>query len=332
MNAMTRRTSLALMIKAAAASGFSVVVGAQAQRTAPPTDQRGLRFRTGVDLVRLAVTARNHDEQVARDLDQDEFEVYEDGVQQDVHHFGHDETPVSVVLLLDKSGSMMAGDKFMHAKDAVVNFVKALKRGDEVLVISFSDSIDALGRFGLDANTIERAVKRLDIQAGTRLYDAVIEGAREIGGPDRKEKRALLILSDGQDTASVASLEQSIAAVRLAEMPSYAIAIEYGGGDLFSRPSDPLWRQLRSVADLELRPLRRLTDGTGGWTYPIEAAKRCTEICIRVADELRNQYLLAYYPSNHEVDGAWRAIEVRTTRPGVTLITRDGYYAPQPTS
>ena len=328
MNPITRRTSLVLLIKAAAASGLSVVAGAQTQRPVPSIDQRGFRFRTGVDLVRLSVTARNQDGQVARDLGLEEFEVYEDGVRQDVHHFGHDETPISVVLLLDKSSSMMAGDKFMHAKDAVINFVKALKHGDEVLIISFSDSIDALGGFGLDAKTIERAVKRLDIQSGTRLYDAVIEGAREIAEPDRKDKRALLILSDGQDTESVAPLEKAVEAIRSAEIPTYAIAIEYGGRDLFLSPADPLWRSLRSAADLELRPLRRLTDGTGGWTYPIEAAKRCTEICVRVADELRNQYLLAYYPANHEMDGAWRAIEVRTTRPGVTLITRGGYYAP----
>ena len=330
MNAMTRRTSLGLLIKAAAAAGLPVVAGAQPQRAAPPIDQRSLRFRTGVDLVRLSVTARHQDGQVARDLGPEEFEVYEDGVRQDVHHFGHDETPISVVLLLDKSSSMMAGDKFMHAKDAVINFVKALKRGDEVLVISFSDSIDALGGFGLDIKTIERAVKRLDTQARTRLYDAVIESAREIAGADRKDKRALLILSDGEDTASGAGLETAVEAVHLAEVPAYAIAIEFGGRDRVRPAADPLWRRLGGDADRELRPLRRLTDGTGGWTYPIEAAKRCTEICLRVADELRNQYLLAYYPSNEELDSAWRTIDVRTTRPNVTLITRDGYYAPAP--
>ena len=331
MHAMTRRTSLMLLIKAAAASGLSAVAGAQSPRIASPIDQRSLRFRTGVDLVRLSVTARHRDGRVARDLAPEEFEVYEDGIRQDVHHFGHDETPISVVLLLDRSGSMMEGDKFMHAKDAVINFVKALKRDDEVLVITFSDSLDALGRFGLDATTIERAVKRLGIQAGTRLYDAVIEGAREIAGPDRKDKRALLILSDGQDTASGATLQRAFEAIRAAEVPTYAIAIEYGISKRSRAAADPLWRPLDDISDYELRPLRRLTDGTGGWTYPIEAGKRCTEICLRVADELRNQYLLAYYPSNHDVDGEWRTIEVRTTRPGVTLITREGYYAPAAT-
>lgn len=73
--------------------------------------------------------------------------------------------------------------------------------------------------------------------------------------------------------------------------------------------------------------LTALTAGTGGWTYPIAAAKRCKEVCLRVAEELRHQYLLGYSATNHERDGRWRTIEVRTTRPGVTLATRSGYYA-----
>jgi Ca-activated chloride channel family protein len=257
--------------------------------------------------------------------------VYEDGVPQETGPVGHHETPISVVLLLDRSGSMM-GDKMMHAKDAVINFVNALKPGDEALVIAFSDSIDALGRFGLDAKTIARAVKRVDAEAGTRLYDAVIEGARAIAEPGRKDKRALVILSDGADTASLARLDEAVEAVLIAEAPVYAIAIEYGGptfpGRSRTTTADPLWRQLRGYSDLD--PLHRLTDGTGGWTYPIEASKRCTEICIRIADELRNQYLLGYYPTNTERDGRWRSIEVRTTRSGMTLATRTGYYAPRP--
>ena len=300
------------------------------QPPASPAAQPPIRFRSGVDIIRLSVTARETGGQLVHDVRPEEFQVYEDGVRQDIGPVGHHETPISVVLLLDRSGSMMQGDKMMHAKDGVINFVNALKPGDEALVISFDDSIDALGHFGLDAKTIERAVKRVDAGAGTRLYDAVIEGARTIADPRRKEKRAIIILSDGVDTASLARLDGAIEAVRIAEAPVYAIAIEYGGPTFSGRgrttTDDPLWRQLRGDSDLD--PLHRLTEGTGGWTYPIEASKRCTEVCIRIADELRNQYLLGYYPTNTERDGRWRTIEVRTTRPGITLATRTGYYAP----
>ena len=292
-----------------------------------PFDRRVLPFRASVDLVNLSVTARDATGAIVHDLDVKDFEIYEDDVRQEVGHFGHHETPISVVLLLDKSGSM-SGDKMMHAKDGVLNFVNALKPGDEVLIIAFSESVDALGGFGLDSRTIERALKPVDAESVTRLYDAVIDATHEIATPGRKDKRALVILSDGEDTASQSRLDDAVEAVRKAEVPVYAIAVEYEERTppAWLRFGDPLWKSLRSRNDLA--PLHRLTDGTGGWTYPIQAAKRCKEVCLRIADELRNQYLLAYYPTNQDRDGRWRTIEVRTTRPGVTVTTRTGYYAP----
>lgn len=290
-----------------------------------PVPPRPVPFRSSVDLVPLSITARDKAGGFVHDLVAGEFEIYEDGERQQVAHFGHHETPISVVALLDKSSSMF-DEKLMHAKDGVIAFARALKKGDELLVVAFSESIDALGDFGLDARTIERAVKQVQVEAGTRLYDAVIEGAREIAAAGRKDKRAMVILSDGEDTASRARLEDAVDAIRTAGAPVYAIAIEYGKDAPWKTLSaDPLWRPLQGP--LRVAPLHRLTDTTGGWTYEIQAARRCKDICLRVADELRNQYLLGYYPTNDEREGAWRAIEVRTSRAGVTLSTRSGYSA-----
>ncbi len=299
----------------------------------PPThgQQHGPRFRAGVDVVRLSVTARDAAGKIVHDIGPDEFRLVEDGTEQAIAHFGHHESPISVVVLFDKSSSM-GGEKLMHAKDAVVNFVGALQQQDEALVIAFSDGIDQLGQFGLDAKTIARETKELRTEGGTRLYDAVLEGAKAIAMPDRKEKRAILILSDGEDTASRAKLDDAVEAVRRSEVPVYAIGIEMAGeapllaGSARDRDGRSLWKRLRGSGPVAV--LERLTDGTGGWTYPIVAAKRCKEVCLLVADELRNQYLLAYYPNNVTHDGRWRDITVRTTRPGVTLSTRTGYYAP----
>ena len=291
----------------------------------PPIPPRPVPFRSSVDLVRLSITARDTAGGTVHDLSPGEFDIYEDGERQQVAHFGHHETPISVVLLLDKSSSMF-DEKLMHAKDGVIAFARALKKGDELLVVAFSDSIDALGNFGLEARTIERAVSQIRVEAATRLYDAVIEGAREIAASGRKDKRAILILSDGEDTASRARLEDAVEAIRVAEVPVYAIAIEYEKDEPWKTPSrDPLWRPLQATG--RVAPLHRLTDTTGGWTYEIQAARRCKDVCLRVADELRNQYLLGYYPTNERHEGRWRALEVRTTRPGVTLSTRAGYYA-----
>lgn len=336
-NQLTRRR----FVQGCAAAAGLGVLGAQAgpvwamaaaggQQRPAPLDQRGIRFRADVDVVRLSITARDAAERIVHDLKPDEFEILESGVRQEIGHFGHHQTAISVVLLLDKSASMF-DEKLMHAKDGVINFVKALKPGDEALLIAFSDSVEALGSFGLDHRRMEQAVKLVSAERGTRLYDAVIDGANEIAAPGRKDKRALVILSDGADTASRSRLADAVEAVRLAEVPVYAIAIEYEedhAPPAWLRLGDPLWRPLRSARDIDA--LKQLTDGTGGWTYAIKAAKRCKEICLRIADELRNQYVLAYYPSNQERDGQWRTIEARTTRPGVTLMTRTGYYAPRP--
>lgn len=306
-------------------------------------------YGVDVGLVRLSVTARTTAGALVHDLGPGQFQVLEEGVQQEVLRFGHHETPISVVVLFDKSASMR-DEKLMHAKDAVVNFVRAFRPEDEVLVVAFSDGVDVLGDFGLDARTIERATKRIRAESGTRLYDATIEGARAIAAPGRKEKRALLILSDGEDTASGATLDHAVEAVRRAGVPVYAIGIETDADDptmwydpaltRAGRPEgaplglDPLWRRpsrtsakAREQPSAAIRALTRLTEGTGGWTYPIAAAKRCKELCIRVAQELRHQYLLGYNPTPSADDGGWRTVEIRTSRPGVVLSTRSGYYA-----
>ena len=291
---------------------------------APAAAQPVPRFDVGVELVRLSVTARDGRGELVHRLRAEDFEVAEDGVPQSLHHFGQHEVPISVVVLFDKSASMMRGDKMMHAKDAVVNFVRALGKQDEVLLVAFSEGIDALGDFGLDAKAIERATKDIEAESSTRLYDAVVEGSRVIAGPGRKEKRAILILTDGEDTGSVAKIEEAAEAVRRAGAPVYAIGIELEETGRTDR-GGALWRRLDTSAPVGA--LRRLTDGTGGWTYPIAAAKRCKEVCIRVAQELRHQYLLGYYPASPAADGAWRNVEVRTGRTGVVLSTRAGYLA-----
>ena len=325
MKPIGRRTACVRL--GAAAAAFLWPWPATAGHPQSPLDRGATPFRSRIDLVHLSVTARDPAQRIVHDLGLPEFDIFDNGVRQEVGHFGHHETPISVVLLLDKSGSM-AGDNLMHAKDGVINFVKALKTGDEALVVAFSESIDALGSFGLSARTIEDAVDDVEAESGTRLYDAVRAGAREIAAPGRKDKRALVILSDGADTTSRSPLGDAVEAVRLAEVPVYAIAIEYDDDPWWMRGRrESQWRQLQPAGDLGA--LERLTDGTGGWTYPIQAAKRCKEICLRIADELRNQYLLAYYPTNQERDGRWRTIDVRSARPGVTLTTRTGYYAPR---
>ena len=323
------RPSLAMRPLATLVAAILPISIAAAQLVAPGSPQTqppAAKFRSSVDLVSLNVTARNTLGQIVGDLRREEFAVYDKGVPQQLSHFAQHESPISVVVLLDRSGSM-DGEKMMHAIDGVEAFLKALRPQDEALLIAFSSTVEALGGFGLDARTIARELKRLDAGGGTRLYDAVVEAARLIDGRERHEKRAILILSDGADTASTATLEIAAAAVNRTGVPVYAIGIEFGQDVYTGRVArDSVWRRLEGESGAE--GLIRLAEGTGGWAYPIEAARRCKEVCLRVADELRHQYLLGYSPTNLERDGRWREIGVRTSRQGVTLSTRNGYFAP----
>ncbi len=282
------------------------------------------QFHGSVDLVRLSVTARDAAGAIVHDLRADDLIVLDEGTPQDVAHFAQHEAPISVVVLFDRSGSMMQDDRIMHARDGVREFLKALRPEDEAVVVAFGDTIDMLGGFGTPPQTVDRELRRLDAEGGTRLYDAVIEGTRLITSPERKEKRALLILSDGEDTLSRTTLDEAVAAVRQAGVPTYAIGIELNRRGLQGRADSP-WVRLDGRS--AIAALERLTDGSGGWTYNVEAAKRCKDICLRVADELRNQYLLGFYPPVDMRDGRWHEVAVRTPRPGVALTTRTGYQA-----
>ncbi len=321
---ISRRSCLVWVMTVCGGSVLSASRVAPRDRGQALGSQPLAQFRADVALVPLAVTARDPGGRLVHDLRAEELEVLEDGTPQTVAHFGHHEAPISVAVLFDRSNSM-ADDKLMHAKDGVLAFARALRAGDEMLLVAFGDTIRALGDFGLDIRTLERGVKQLDVEGGTRLYDAVVEASYVIAQPERKDKRALLILSDGDDTASRAALEQAVGAVKRAGVPVYAIGIELGAAAEAQDDVSRLWRPLGERA---LAALRKLSDGTGGWTYPVEAARRCREICMKVADELRNQYLIGYYPSNLTRDGQWRQVAVRTTRSAVTLTTRTGYFAP----
>ena len=311
---------LAGILPIAIVAGAQHAAGGDAQVRAPAGT-----FHSGVDLVRLGVTARDPSGRIVHDLRREEFAVHDDGVLQEISHFGQHESPISVVVLLDRSSSMH-GEKMMHAIDGVEAFVKALRAPDETLLITFGGTVDALGEFGLEPRTILRELRRVNADGGTRLYDAVVEAARLIGDRERHEKRAILVLSDGEDTLSTARLEEAAGAVKRTGVPLYAIGIEFGQDVYAGRAAkDALWRRLEG--DAGVKGLMQMADASGGWAYSIEAARRCKEVCLRVADELRNQYLLGCSPANLERDGRWHQIGVRTSREGVKLATRPGYFA-----
>lgn len=283
------------------------------------------QFRVEVDHVMVYAAVADKQGRFRTDLGRQDFSVYEDGVLQEVTHFSLEHVPLSVVCLLDTSGSM-EGEKLMHAKDALVHFAERLTPQDEIALIAFDDELQQISPFTHDWKGFKRELRSVMAEGGTRLYDAVV-AATEILEPIRDRRRAVLILSDGVDTASKTKFEKARQAVQRSEIQFFAIGIQ----------EKPLgfWGRLLSGSpggsdERGDQYLRGLTEDSGGAVYLVEDSKRCKEICIAIADELMHQYSLGYTPSHRAKDGEWRRIRIETSVPGLKVrASRSGYYARQ---
>ncbi|MGH9929344.1 MAG: VWA domain-containing protein [Pyrinomonadaceae bacterium] len=283
-------------------------------------------IRVDTELVTLTATVTDQRGRYVANLKQFDFTVYEDGVKQGLAYFNTgDRVPMSLGIVFDTSGSMI--DKIDGVKDAVEHFVKSVAAGDEIFLVQFSDGADIVQDFTDDRRRILRAVERLEPQGSTALYDAVLLGLQRVTS-GKHRKRGLLLLTDGNDTASSADLQTALAAARKAEVTVYGLGI--GHGDRGSFGHDNVFGNRDTV---DMRVLRALADATGGNAYFLESAHeggrdRIDEAATEVALELKQQYTLGYYPSNKRKDGALRQIQIEMADKSLRVRTKRGYYAP----
>ena len=331
---------------------FAALIAATA--AAGAQSQEGFRFRSGVDLVNVTATVTDEDGRFVSGLRREDFSVYEDGKLQDVSHFSNDRVPVSLGIVLDTSGSM-SPDKMSAARSAIDRLIyDLLGKDDELFLVEFATNARLRQGWTTDRRLISRAVREASAAGGTAIYDAVataIPTAQE--GTHRK--KALLVISDGNDTNSstpVGALRQQI---RESDVLVYALGIDAsgrrnsdvvrppvqipmpipfpfpggrrpqpglppigggGGGGWPSAPGD------RVNADA----LRQITDDTGGRTEIVRGSEGLGPATARIADELSKQYYLGY-SSNTERDGQWHSIRVNVRDRRLTVRARRGYVA-----
>lgn len=280
-----------------------------ADSQAPP---EGFQISVSVDLVVLYATVHDRKGQVATDLAQRDFTVFEDGVRQSLRLFRHEDTPVTVGLIVDHSGSMRP--KLQDVAAAARMFVEASSTQDEMFVVNFNEKatmgLPGSVKFTHRSDLLERAIANAPTAGQTGLYDAIIEGLNRLkeGGP---EKKALIVISDGADNASQHTLAE---AQRLAQQSSVLV---YSIG-IFA-PDDP---------DRNPDVLRRLARATGGEAFFPEQPPETRAICQRIAREIRNQYTLGYISENPPRPGAFRSLKVTATtaeRDKLSVRTRAGY-------
>ncbi len=263
------------------------------------------RFQGGVDVIRVSVSVTDDKDRYVSGLSEAEFALFEDGVRQDLSFFTPDALPLSVSLLLDCSASME--QKIRTAQEAGVRFVRALRPQDEAQIVQFNDRVRVLEDWTSETAALETALRSTRPSGATVLYNAVYVTLRELklqGNPETPRRRAIVLLSDGEDTASLAAEEQVLELARQAEIAIYAVSL---------RPDLPLSREREGQGRAKYF-LTVLARDTGGQVYFPNRLADLDSVYTRIADDLRSQYTLGYVSSNAARDGRWRRILVRTPR------------------
>lgn len=282
-------------------------------------------IRINTDIVTLTATVTDKNGRYRADLKRGDFTVYENGAEQKLEYFNTgDRVPMSLGIVFDTSGSME--DKIEGVQDAVVHFVKSVTPGDEIFLVRFSDDAEIVQDFTDDKKRILRVVQNLEPRGGTALYDAILLGLQKIAD-GKHRKRALLLLTDGNDTASSTNFQEITTLARKSEVIVYGLGI--GHGEKGSSHKGIFDGRIKDTVDM--RTLRALADATGGNAYYLENAHEggrdlVDEAAAEVAAELNQQYTLGYYPTDKKDNGAFRQITVEVKDKTLKVRTKRGYY------
>jgi Ca-activated chloride channel family protein len=299
-----------------AVSAALVALPATAQ-TPRPTPRPPV-FETGIEVINLNVSITDARGQYITGLTREDFAVFEDGVKQELSIFAHENLPISMVLMVDTSASM--DDKLPSARTAGKRFVRTLRPQDMAQVMQFNDRATVLQDFTADHTALEEAFDRTEASGPTALHNALYVALKDLakqksGGELRR--RALVLLSDGEDTASLVSDDQVLELARKTEINIYAISLR--------AKSAPDRSRLKFSQAAHL--LTALTQDTGGQVHFPNSLSELEAVYDRIAEELRSQYSLGYVSSNKRTDGKWRRIVVRVpTRDDLKVRHKLGYY------
>ena len=341
-----------LALAAFVAGAFVTASGQEPQNQ----NEGAFRFRTGVELINVTATVTDATGRFVSNLRKEDFRIYQDDQPQAITHFDNERVPVSLGLVMDTSGSM-AGEKMVAAKTAVERFLfSLLDRSDEVFLYQFESQATLVQDWTTDRRAVSRALDRIQARGGTAMYDAAAE-AMPMAQSGSQRKKAVVIISDGNDTSSqidVASVQQLI---RETEVLVYAIGIDGGGGSSSTRgtqssgrptaripvpspfpgrrppifqpppPQQRPQRASRSSTDaVDEDALRSITDDSGGRTEIVRSHRDLEAATAGIADELSRQYFIGYSGLASK-DGRWHTIEVRLKRGNHHVRARRGYVA-----
>ena len=286
-------------------------------------------IKSQVGLVNLFATVRDKNKRIVPTLKQEDFRVSEDNQDQKIAFFSREVAlPITLALLLDTSGSEQ--DMLSAIQDAGSRFIaRVIRQGDEALVMSFDSNVDLLSDFTDEHGQLERAIRKSRINVpdqgtiagnpgpigsrqitGTALYDAIYLACGEKLASEAGRK-AVVIVTDAEDTGSKVRLEEAIEAAQRTDTVIHILLVV-----------DPRYGGNPGVA-------HKLAEETGGRMISVRSEKKLMEAFDEISEELRSQYTLGYYPTNSAQDGKFRRVKVETTEHDLKVLARKGYYAPK---
>ena len=311
---MTRVVFRAAAVAATAALALAPAAAQSVQRR--PPDQI---FRAGVEMVSLNVTVVDQQQHYVTDLASQDFTVVEDGVAQEITYFNRTTLPIALSLLMDTSASME--QRLVTAQDAAIGFARKLRPQDLAQVVDFDTRVEILQDFTADAAALETAIRATEAGGSTSMYNALYISLKELGkirakSDDDVRRRAIVVLSDGEDTSSLVTYEEVLDLAKRSATTIYSIGLQ-------SRET-ALSKGFKEAEFV----LRQLAQETGGRAFFPQRAEDLAGIYGVIADELASQYVLGYASTNQKRDGGWRRLTVQVNRPGVAARTKRGYFAP----
>ncbi len=301
--------------------------GAQIPVNAPPPPPPGTQpqqpssgkggIKVDVNLVVLHTTVLDDRGRFAEGLKLEDFHIFEDKLEQKLAVFKREDIPVSFGLVIDNSGSMR--DKRERVNAAAIIFVRTSNPADEGFVVNFNDDyyLDMDKDFTSEVSEMKEALERIDSRGSTALYDAVI-GSLDHLKKGTRDKKVLLVVTDGEDNISRKSFEQAMQEAQKSDAVIYTVGL--------------LGQENKKTAKRAKKKLEELSLATGGLAFFPENLEDVEAICTQIAHDIRNQYTLGYYPTNARRDGTFRTVAV-TIAPQhghgkLSVRTRTGYYAP----
>ena len=305
------RSAIAILAALGAAAGLTVTAQQDDADDALPS------FRAGVDVVSLNVTVTDADNRFVTDLDQENFQIFEDGVLQEITFFSRARLPIALSVLIDTSASM---DKRMRtAQEAAIGFSRSLGPDDLAEIIDFDGRVEILQDFTNDLELLGEAIRQTSAGGSTSLYNALYVALKDLSKaplrPSEVRRQAIVMLSDGEDTSSLITFDEVLELAKRSETGIYTIGLQEEEDE----------RSGFREADFVLR---QLAYETGGRAFFPEDVNDLPAIYQQISDEISSQYSVGYISANPLRNGQWRRTVVRVDRERTTARTKQGYYAP----